>query len=297
MAWIQGAARAGRSRARRNSPLVQEKEKRLCFHSPDADIDIVRETLFGIPIQTAVRDLRRESSDEVVPHPPLLLSPLLHRPKGSLRGSRKSRNGSHILRSRPPSAFLLSSVEVRRELHAAPHIEEPDSLRTADLVGARGEKVDAGFSEREGKLPEGLDCIRMKKNSLLSRDFRDLRDRLDRPDLIVCAHDADEPGFIPYGFQNGSRLYPPPLIDIQISDGKSPLFEIGAASENGVMLDLRADDMTLPRGFDPGNQRPVVGLRAAPRKIELHRTHAHKLRELPPALLHSPFRPLREEID
>ena len=48
---------------------------------------------------------------------------------------------------------------------------------------------------RRRDFPHRLGCIGMKQDTLFTGDFSDLGQRLNRPDLIIGMHDADENSF------------------------------------------------------------------------------------------------------
>ena len=123
-----------------------------------------------------------------------------------------------------------------------------------------------------GKLTECLHRVCVEKNSVLPGDQSDLFYGLDGTDLVIGGHHRDQDRLWPDLFLQILQTDDAVLIHIQIGDLRSALFrQVLAGMENGVMLDLRGDDMVsfILISLESSLQSPVVSLGAASGEIDL----------------------------
>ena len=102
----------------------------------------------------------------------------------------------------------------------------------------------------------------------------------DRKDGCLCGikqravgHDGNEDGLVGDCRFNCLRIDKTVFIDIEIGDFSSFALQIIAGMENGVMLDLRRDDVVSLVGIslEGGLEGPVVGFGSAGREIDFFR--------------------------
>ena len=130
-------------------------------------------------------------------------------------------------------------------------------------------------------LGKCLHRVCMEKHAVPVSDLTDLPNGLDRPDLIVCEHDADQDGIRPDRRFHSRRIHKSVLIHIQISHFVPSFCQIFTGVEDSMVLDLTGDDM-----FSFGSVRlrrrrqcPVVGLSSTRCKIDLIRLRAEHARD------------------
>src|SRR5438105_2874885 len=99
--------------------------------------------------------------------------------------------GTFSVPARRP-AFVLGSVDQRLERCPGPDVERADSFRGVQLVAGQREQVDPQFVDGRPDFADRLRGIGVHRDPALSRERRDLLDRLERPDLVVGVHDADQ---------------------------------------------------------------------------------------------------------
>src|SRR6185369_4125854 len=92
--------------------------------------------------------------------------------------------------------LVRAAVEHGRESHAAPDIEDADSLGRVELVAGEGEEVDvleeAVRADVERELAAGLDGVGVEKSAAGVSDSGEGVDGLDNASLVIGVHDADE---------------------------------------------------------------------------------------------------------
>src|SRR5439155_26121410 len=113
-----------------------------------------------------------------------------------VRGHRASRpeSGSKqsALGSGAPAQFMAGAVNQWLQLDTASDIERANTFRGVELVASDREQIDAELVDLGRDLSNRLRCVRMKADPMLPRDRADFLDRLDRADLVVGVHDADQ---------------------------------------------------------------------------------------------------------
>jgi len=106
---------------------------------------------------------------------------------------------------------------------------------------------------------------------MLARDGADLFDRLDRADLVVGVHDADQDGARGDGAANGLGIDAARRVDGQICHARAEPLKKPAWGENGGVLDLGRDDVLalVAEREECALDRKVVGFAAAAREHDL----------------------------
>ena len=110
-------------------------------------------------------------------------------------------------------------------------------------MSAGGHHVDGKFIHSCLHMSIGLYCIRMEQNAVLSGNFSDLLNRLNRSDLIICKHHRDQDRIRTDCLFQLIQFKYPIFIYINIGNGKSSFFQIFAGMQNRMMLDLRGNNV------------------------------------------------------
>lgn len=110
------------------------------------------------------------------------------------RGAERS-GQERALRAGAPAALMSGAVDERLDLDPPANVERADALGGIDLVARDGEKIDPELIiDLRRDLADGLGGVGVQEHAALAGDLRDLGDRLDRADLVVRVHDADQTG-------------------------------------------------------------------------------------------------------
>ena len=105
------------------------------------------------------------------------------------------------------------------------------------------EHVNMHLIHMNGNLCIRLYRIGMKQYAVLFCNLTDLGDGLDGTDLVVGKHHADQNGIGADGCFQLVQADQSVSVHIQIGDLKASLLQILTGMENGMMLDLRGNNM------------------------------------------------------
>ena len=122
------------------------------------------------------------------------------------------------------------------------------------------EHVDAAFIHVNRKLSVGLYRIRMEKNIMLSGNFPDFLNRLDRSYLIVGIHYGNQNGIRTDSFLKLVQLNYTIFVHIYVGDFTAIFFKIFTGMQYRMMFNLRCDNMLSLGciGLCHSLQRPVI---------------------------------------
>ena len=249
MRRLHGARRARRTRRRRDTLEIKRNESGIRVDPGNGYIDIVREPLRsdGRTIQNQIRHAASKLLQEDLLQralPPLFL---LHVPDCRLRGRRKARRCRDILRPCPPSPLLHAAVQKCAEPDSPTDIQKADALGSADFVGARTHQINPVPPHIDRDFSIGLNGIRVKQNLSLFRIMdapRNLTDRFDRADLVVCHHHRDKRGLWRDPATDRFLIDAASLIHIREHGLRPPAaLQIGKRMQNRVMLNRCGDNL------------------------------------------------------
>ena len=105
------------------------------------------------------------------------------------------------------------------------------------------EHVNMHLIHMNGNLCIRLYRIGMKQYAVLFCDLTDLGDGLDGTDLVVGKHHADQNSIGADGCFQLVQADQSVSVHIQIGDLKASLLQILTGMENGMVLDLRGNNM------------------------------------------------------
>src|SRR5438093_1432251 len=92
------------------------------------------------------------------------------------------------------ASLMPGAMDQRLNLGAAADIERADAFWGIDLVAGNRKQINAERADPGWDLSNRLRRIGMEANVMASRDGAYLFDRLDRTDLVIGVHDANEDG-------------------------------------------------------------------------------------------------------
>src|SRR5262245_22589824 len=230
----------------------------------ERDVECVWQPLIGMPVEDdPVVEALLQALPEAITQVPYAVHG--YEIAREFAGCPKSDSQHGTLRPCTAAAFVATSVDQRLKRRAAAHVERTHALRRIDLVAGNGEEVDAKHIDVRGNLADRLCRVGMQQNAVRAGDATNLDDRLDRADLVVGMHDADEDG--------PRRDRPSHIVGIDAADPidgnngdrEALLLKEAAGSEDRGMLHRARDDMVALVLQRPGYalEGQVVGLAAS----------------------------------
>src|SRR5438477_402877 len=134
-------------------------------------------------------------------------------------------------------------------LHAMPHVQDADPLRSAELMRRQAHQVDAPIREAQRNRVWRLHAIRMEgdapseRRSTRTNSGCDFNYRLDRADLVVRRHDAHEQSAVCNSSGHLGRIDEPIAVHRHVRDIEAEALQVLTAVQHGVMLDCRRYDV------------------------------------------------------
>ena len=143
-----------------------------------------------------------------------------------------------------------------------PHVEQPDSPGSVELVRRQREQIDAQRIYVYVKLTHRLHRIRMECHPAFAGDVGQFPDRLHGPDLVVGHHDRHQHRVIAQRRPQVVGRDKSVAVHRQMGNFKALGRQRRAGVQHGVVLDLAGDDVPTPRGHGSRHtdNGQVVGL-------------------------------------
>ena len=187
---FERARRARRARRHRDALEIEADEQRLRLDPFEADVGRIRDARFRRAVPLCARDRREDAQLEPIAERAQARAFFAHLLQRELGGRRRGRR----CRERSPSraAIALLPAAGHRAAGAARRAapERADAFRSVELVRGDREQIDAQRLHVDRDLARRLHRIGMQQRAVLVRDRRELRDRLNRSDLVVRVHHA-----------------------------------------------------------------------------------------------------------
>ena len=122
-----------------------------------------------------------------------------------------------------------------------------------------------------GDLADGLGAVAVHQSAVAVSDCGDLRDGLDRADLVVGVHDGDEEGFGGDGLLDLLRVDETVFVDGEVGGADALRLQVAADLGHRGVLDGRSDDVVAAVTVGSGDSLDgvVVGLGAAAGEDEI----------------------------
>ncbi len=176
----------------------------------------------------------------------------------NLQGDRLAHDPGHVLGSGAPLPLLAAPGHLGDEGGASPDIEHACALGAAELVPGKAEKVDAEAVDVQGQCAGSLDGVRMDRDApaqgppAFGDGGRDLRHRLDRPDLVIGQHHRNQHRAFGYGAGDLAGVDETLGIDTDVGNVKAELLQVVAGVVHGMMFDRRRHDVVAGAGLPLG---------------------------------------------
>ncbi len=135
-------------------------------------------------------------------------------------------------------ALLGAALLLAEEVGAVPDEERADALGALELVGRDREQVDVQGGHVDRQVRGGLDGVDVEEDAPVAVDpVGDLGDRLDRADLVVGEHHADQDRPVVDRRLELVGVDPAVAIDRQLDRLEAELLEVAQGVADGVVLD------------------------------------------------------------
>ena len=196
-----------------------------------------------------------------------------HRGAGEREGRAEPDDAGHVLGPGPSLALLRAAVELRQHVGATPHEQRADALRAAELVRGEADEVRLPGVHVDRRVRGELHGVDVELRRVPAHDLPDLGDRLDRADLVVRGHHADERRALGERIGHGERVDAAGSVHGEDGHVEVAALEDRDAVQDGLVLDGGRDDVAPARARGPGDalDREVVGLGPAAGEDDLPR--------------------------
>lgn len=219
-----------------------------------------------MPVASGPRDEFHDSLLQQVPQTAEPIHfPLVHTAHGQLARPAESHDARDVLRSGSEASLVASAMYQRGDLDSFSHVEGAHAFRPVHLVARQREEVDAQLLHIDRQLAERLNGVRVEKHVTLPGDPRQLGDGLNRTDLVVRHHHADQDGL--RRDRPGQLLWVHEAIAIHLQIGyvEARLAKRITTGQHGRVLRPAGDDViaTLEPCESHSFDGQIVGLRTS----------------------------------
>ncbi len=145
---------------------IQADQQRFPFDKPKTKVYIVRKPPPGIAVQSAIRNFLPDPFDQIISQPRFFPAPLFHMGKSKPCCRPEPYDAGHVFRTCPPSAFLLSSMQERTDLHPGADIKKSGAFRPMEFVAAGTEHIDIHLIDPNRQMGIRLHCVRMEQHTM-----------------------------------------------------------------------------------------------------------------------------------
>src|SRR5262249_7639852 len=175
------------------------------------------------------------------------------------------------------------TVNQRFERYATAYEQGSHSLGGINLMSGDRQKISAELADAGRNLADGLGGVGVEQDAVLLGDTGAILDRLNRADLVVCMHDADEDSAWRDGFAKIVGVDPPCSVHTQIGHPRALALEKSARPNDGWVLDPSADDMIafVAKREEHAFKSKVICFAAPARENDLVFLAAEQRRHLP----------------
>ena len=180
-------------------------------------------------------------------------------------------DAGHVLGAGAATTFLVAPVDEWHQRSPAPDVERAHALGRVELVGGEREEIDPEAVHVEVEEAGGLHGVGVNEDPARAGQPRDLGDGLNRADLVVGEHDADEKRIGANGRCDRGRIDDSPLVDGDMGHVVPEVLVQGAGgAQDRAVLDRRRDEVPLAgEGQRHTLEGEVIALGAAPGEDDL----------------------------
>src|SRR5215471_8361937 len=148
------------------------------------------------------------------------------------------------LRTCSPSGLVPGAMDQRFERYAAAYKQGTDAFGRIELVARKRQQIDAEIIDAGRNLADRLSGVGVEQDAVLVGNSGTLRNRLDRADLVVGVHDADDDRAGRESVLKAAGVDPACAVNGQVGHLRAHPFEKLARFDDRRMLDAAGDDVT-----------------------------------------------------
>ena len=202
---------------------------------------------------------------------------------GEFCRSPEANDPGDVFRARSAVPLVPPAVLNLAELQPASHVERTDALWPVDLVSAQAEHVHAKIVHARRDLTEALHAIAVKGHARSLGNPADLSNGLQRAQLVVGVHHADQDRLGPQCRADTVRGNEAVTPWGHIGDCHAFRFKLLARIEHRWVFNLRGDHVAcrLRGGSHCSEDRQIVGLGASAGEDHVSRMAAQLRGDLP----------------
>ena len=114
-------------------------------------------------------------------------------------GAAQADDAGDVFGPGPQARFVPRAVQHRLQCDAVADVQRADAFGGVHLVPGDRQQIDLQLIDLRADLADRLRGVGVQRNLVLVADGGDLPQRLDRADLVVGVHDADQQRIGPDG--------------------------------------------------------------------------------------------------
>ena len=283
VAGLTARRRAGRARGERDA--LERQHDGIGIDTAEGDVEVARQALGRVSVEMHVRETVRDLLPEAIAQSTEPLRLFLQVLENEFDGTGEAHDQGDRQRARAQATLVSASVDQRFETNPWPpplEIEHADPLRSVELVGAHGEKIDAECIHVHGNLAHRLGRIGVEENLVFGADVGDLAERLEHTDFAVGGHDRDQQR--PFGDAGRHVARADETVGSHGKAGHREPFGLEriAAVEHSRVLDGGRNQVIPWAPLRPGDalERQVVGLCRRPDNNTPEQTPDNRLQKI-----------------
>src|SRR5262249_55023242 len=146
-------------------------------------------------------------------------------------------DAGNVFSARAEAALVVPAVEQLLNASASANVQGADALGAIYFVCGERKEIDAKHIYIDRDFAGGLYCVCVEANISFSGDSPDFSERLNRAELVVGVHDADQNGLRANCGANGGRIHKTTAVHRKIGNGDALLFESLTGVENRFVFD------------------------------------------------------------
>ena len=273
MAWVERAGCARAAGRRADALCVEQKQQALALDALEAEAHVAGETIHGIAVERAVRDLG-QAVDQAVAQGADPFRVLVEVCAGVFERRSHAHDGGDVLRTRALAALLRAALDEVRQEDALTGVQRAGALRPVKLVRGERQQVDVLRLDVNGQMPRGLHGVGVEQHARLAADCTDRADWQDGADLVVGVHDGNQARILADGALDLLRRHGADGADGEQLDGEALFFELFQRVQHGVVLECGRNDVLFAFAFAEargGEDGLIVGLAAAGGEVNFAR--------------------------
>ena len=273
VAWVKRAGCARAAGRRADALCVEKKQQAFALDALEAAAHVAGETIHGIAVERAVRDLG-QAVDQAVAQGADPFCVLVEARAGVFERRSHAHDGGDVLRTRALAALLRATLDEACQGDALTGVQHAGALRAVEFVRRKRQQVDVLCLDVNGQVSRGLHGVGVEQHARLAADCADRTDRQDGADLVVGVHDGNQARVLADGVFHLLRRHDADGADGEQLDLEALFFELLERVQHGVVLECGRNDVLFALAFAEtrgGEDGLIVGLAAAGGEVNFAR--------------------------